>query len=239
MEIYGCQIDENRLPAHVAIIMDGNGRWAKQRKRPRIFGHYTAMKAVRGTIRTASDMGIQVLTLYAFSTENWKRSKEEVSGLMNLAIDYFIKEVTNLDDHDVQVRVIGDQSILPERLQKAAANMVEQTKGNTGMALNIALNYGGREDILQAVRRIVAEGIAPEAITEQVFADHLYTAGLPDPDLVIRTSGEERLSNFLLWQNAYAEFIFDPVLWPDFDETLFCRLIAAYQQRDRRYGGIE
>lgn len=239
MQMCGYEIDENRLPKHVAIIMDGNGRWAKKRHRPRIFGHHTAMKAVRSTIRAASDMGIKVLTLYAFSTENWKRSQEEVSGLMNLAVDYFIKEVTELDDENAQVRLIGDKSGLPEKLQRAADNMIEQTKDNTGLILNIALNYGGREEIVRAVKNIVAEGIAAEDITEQTISDHLYTAGLPDPDLMIRTSGEERLSNYLLWQNAYAEFIFDDVLWPDFTREKFCELIAAYQKRDRRYGGVK
>jgi len=239
MELYGYEIDENRLPAHVAIIMDGNGRWAKKRMRPRIFGHNAGMKTLHKTVKLASDMGIKILTVYAFSTENWKRSVEEVSGLMNLAVEYFIKELAELDANGVQFRVIGDMAGLPEDVRRASQNAIDKTRHNHGLILNVALNYGGRDDIVHAVRSLVDEGVPASEITEEAIGSRLYTGDEPDPDLMIRTGGEERLSNFLLWQNAYAEFMFDDILWPDFDEEVFCRMIYAFQNRDRRYGSVK
>ena len=239
MEYFGYHLNEELMPKHVAIIMDGNGRWAKQRKKPRLFGHRTAIKTVHDTVSFASDLGIEVLTLYAFSTENWKRSEEEVSGLMNLIIEFIGKQLKELIEKNVHLRILGDQSRLPEKVVKSINNAVEQTKFNDGLVLNIALNYGGRDELLRAIKNMIADGYQPGEVTEQVVSDYLYTVGQPDPDLIIRTSGEKRLSNFLLWQCAYSEFIFDDVLWPDFDNETFVRLLVEYQKRDRRYGGAE
>ena len=238
MGLQDYHIDLDRMPAHVAIIMDGNGRWAKQRKRPRLFGHNAGMKALHNTVRTASDLGIKILTVYAFSTENWKRSQEEVDGLMKIAVEYFMKEIAELHENRVQVRIIGEKSRLPEAVQKSAAEAETLTKDNDGLILNVALNYGGRDEIVHALRDIVAQGIAPEAIDEGLISRHLYTAELPDPDIMIRTGGEKRLSNFMLWQNAYAEFFFDDIWWPDFDEDALYKIIEAYQKRDRRFGAV-
>ena len=239
MEYFGYHLDEELMPKHVAIIMDGNGRWAKKKKRPRLFGHRSAIKTVHDTVEFASDIGIEVLTLYAFSTENWKRSDEEVSGLMNLILEFLEKQLLELVEKNVHLRILGDQSRLPEKVVKAVSNAVEQTKFNDGLNLNIALNYGGRDELLRAIKNMIADGCKPEAITEEAVSGYLYTAGQPDPDLIIRTSGEKRLSNFLLWQCAYSEFIFDDVLWPDFDNETFVRLLVEYQKRDRRYGGAK
>ncbi len=236
MEKY--DIVEEAMPEHVAIIMDGNGRWAKQRKRPRLFGHNAGMKALHNTVHLASDLGIKVLTVYAFSTENWKRDKEEVDGLMKIAVDYFMKEIAELHKNHVKVVIIGDKSRLPEAVQKSAKDAETLTKDNDGLILNVALNYGGRDEIVHAIKAIVSNGIPADAITEDLITEHLYTKGLPDPDIMIRTGGEKRLSNFLLWQNAYSEFFFDDIWWPDFDEAAFCSMIAAYQKRNRRFGAV-
>lgn len=236
MEKY--DIVEEAMPEHVAIIMDGNGRWAKQRKRPRLFGHNAGMKALHNTVHLASDLGIKVLTVYAFSTENWKRDKEEVDGLMKIAVEYFMKEIAELHKNHVKVVIIGDKSRLPEAVQKSAKDAETLTKDNDGLILNVALNYGGRDEIVHAVKAIVSNGIPANAITEDLITEHLYTKGLPDPDIMIRTGGEKRLSNFLLWQNAYSEFFFDDIWWPDFDEAAFCSMIAAYQKRNRRFGAV-
>lgn len=233
------QIDMNRIPAHIAIIMDGNGRWAKQRKRPRLFGHNAGMRALHTTVKTASDIGVKVLTVYAFSTENWKRSEEEVSGLMKLAVEYYEKEIDELHENNVKTRIIGDPERLPKAVREATAMGIEKTKNNTGLILNIALNYGGRDEIVHAVREMVKAGLTPDEITEESISTYLYTAGLPDPDIMLRTGGEKRLSNFMLWQNSYAEFIFDDIWWPDFDADALYRIIETYQQRDRRYGGVK
>ena len=246
MEMYGCQIDENRLPAHVAIIMDGNGRWAKQRKRPRIFGHYTAMKAVRGTIRTASDMGIRVLTLYAFSTENWTRPDQEVKFIMNLPVEFYDNYVPELHANNVKIQMIGETDRLPKQTFEALKKAEELTKNNTGLILNFALNYGGRAEITQALKSLAQEvldaKINPGDITEDMIGDYLFTQHLPkdlrDPDLIIRTSGELRLSNFLPWQAAYSELYFTDTLWPDFDEAALQEAIAAFNHRNRRFGGV-
>ncbi|MEG1433474.1 MULTISPECIES: isoprenyl transferase [Eubacterium] len=233
------KIDMGNIPAHVAIIMDGNGRWAKRKLRPRLFGHNAGMKALHTTVKTASDLGVKVLTVYAFSTENWKRSPEEVDGLMKIAVEYFIKEIAELHENHVQVRMIGDMSRVPADVQKAAADACGLTAENEGLILNVALNYGGRDEILRAVKAIMAEGIPPEEVTEACISNHLYTAGLPDPDIILRTGGEKRLSNFLLWQDSYAEIIFDDIWWPDFDSDAFYRVIEEYQKRERRYGAVK
>lgn len=233
------KIDMGNIPAHVAIIMDGNGRWAKRKLRPRLFGHNAGMKALHTTVKTASDLGVKVLTVYAFSTENWKRSPEEVDGLMKIAVEYFIKEIAELHENHVQVRMIGDMSRVPADVQKAAADACGLTAQNEGLILNVALNYGGRDEILRAVKAIMAEGIPPEEVTEACISNHLYTAGLPDPDIILRTGGEKRLSNFLLWQDSYAEIIFDDIWWPYFDSDAFYRVIEEYQKRERRYGAVK
>ena len=234
-------LDEARVPKHVAVIMDGNGRWAKKRALNRLRGHKAGIEAVRETIRAASDCGVRYLTIYSFSTENWKRPEEEVDGLMNLFAKTMLAEVDGLDEEGVRVMTIGDASALPDDTRKAFESAWEQTKGNAGMTLVVAVNYGGRQEILQAAqafaRRALESGSVPEA-DEALFAESLYTAGVPDPELLIRTSGEMRISNFLLWQVAYSEFVCSPVLWPDFDRYEFLRALLEYQGRNRRFGGV-
>ncbi|MEG0074644.1 MAG: isoprenyl transferase [Eubacterium sp.] len=238
MGIENYNISEENLPKHVAIIMDGNGRWAKQRKRPRLFGHNAGMKSLHKVVKVASDIGIKVLTVYAFSTENWKRNQEEVDGLMKIAVEYFMKEIKELHQNNVQVRIIGNMGRLPKDVQKSASNAEKLTAENSGLILNVALNYGGRDEIIHAVKAIIEEGVRAEDVTEEMISNHLYTGGLPDPDIMIRTGGEKRLSNFMLWQNAYSEFFFDTIWWPDFDEGAFCHLIEDYQNRNRRFGSV-
>ena len=222
--------------------MDGNGRWAKKRMMPRAAGHRAGMYTVKTIIRMSSDIGIKHLTLYAFSTENWKRPKEEVGALMGLLIEFLQKELDEMHERGVVFRTIGDTSRLPQAVRDVLENAKQKTKDNTGLVLNIALNYGSRTEIRDAVRRIASEvtagNLAIEEITEQVISDHLETAGQPDPDFMIRTSGEERLSNYLLYQLAYAEFYFTPVFWPDFDEREYEIALLEYQNRQRRYGGL-
>ncbi len=235
-------LDVEKLPAHVAIIMDGNGRWAKKRMLPRAAGHRAGMLNVKKIIRMSSDTGIRYLTMYAFSTENWKRPKDEVGVLMNLLIEFLTKELQEMHERNVVFRTIGDISILPAPVIEVLDNAVQKTKDNTGMTLNIALNYGSRLEICSAVRRIaesVAAGeLAAGDIDEALISANLDTAGQPDPDLMIRTSGEERLSNFLLYQLAYSEFYFTSVFWPDFDEAEYEKALMEYQNRQRRYGGL-
>lgn len=230
------QLDQANLPEHIAIIMDGNGRWAKAKKRPRLFGHHAGMKTLRKIVRASSDAGIKILTVYAFSTENWKRSQEEVDGLMNIAVEYFKKEVGELHENNVRIQVIGDVNGLNAKVQKAARNAMEITRNNTGLIFNVALNYGSRNEIVHAVRALMAQGITPEEVTEERLNAELYTSGLSDPDLLIRTGGESRLSNFLLWQSAYTEFLFIDTYWPDFDKEAYYKLIEVYQKRNRRFG---
>lgn len=231
------------LPRHVAVIMDGNGRWAKKRLLPRSAGHTAGMYKVKTIIRQSSDLGIRYLTLYAFSTENWKRPKAEVGFLMKLLIEFLNQELEEMHARNVIFRTIGDVTALPQPVQDVLAGAVEKTRNNTGLTVNIALNYGSRAEIAEAARRaaqdVKAGKITPEEISEELFSGYLETSGQPDPDLLIRTSGEERLSNFLLFQLAYAEFYFTPVLWPDFDEQEYLRALEAYQGRGRRYGGLE
>ena len=233
---------ELKIPKHVAIIMDGNGRWAKKRNMPRVKGHYEGMQTVKKITKYASKLGIKYLTLYAFSTENWARPKEEVSYLMDLPEKMFTSFMPELMENNVKVEVIGVVEKLPENTRKAVEDAVEQTKNNTGLKLIFALNYGSKDEIVTAVKRI-AQGAANneykvEEIDEQLISDNLFTKDTPDPDLLIRTSGEQRISNFLLWQIAYSEFIFTKVAWPDFVEEEFYKALLEYQSRDRRFGGL-
>ena len=239
------KIEEKKLkkiPTHVAIIMDGNGRWAKKRNMPRVKGHYEGMQTVKKITKYASKLGIKYLTLYAFSTENWARPKEEVSYLMDLPEKMFTSFMPELMENNVKVEVIGIVEKLPENTRKAVEDAIEQTKNNTGLKLIFALNYGSKDEIVTAVKRI-AQGAANneykvEEIDEQLISDNLFTKDTPDPDLLIRTSGEQRISNFLLWQIAYSEFIFTKVAWPDFVEEEFYKALLEYQSRDRRFGGL-
>ena len=229
------------LPVHVAIIMDGNGRWAKNKKLPRLAGHNAGMLAMKEIVRCASDMGIKYLTVYAFSTENWKRSLEEVSGIFGLLVKYVASELEELNEENVRVRVFGDYSVIPEAAKASLDKTLSETENNTGMQFNIALNYGSRAEILRAVNAVIAEREDYSLITEEELSAHLYSGdengNVPDPDLVIRTSGEERISNFMLWQIAYSEFAFTDTLWPDFTPKEFTEIIESYSTRERRFGG--
>ncbi|MCV2870083.1 polyprenyl diphosphate synthase [Defluviimonas sp. WL0002] len=226
---------------HVAIIMDGNGRWATERGWPRLVGHRRGAERVRAIVESAPGLGIRHLTLYAFSTENWKRSTEEVIGLMTIFARYIESEAQRLSDAGVRLRFIGGRERLDKKLQKMMAGIEAKTADSTALNLNVAINYGGRDEIARAARKLaldVAEGrIAPEAVDEAAITARLDTAGLPDPDLVIRTSGETRISNFLLWQSAYSEYEFTPTLWPDFTPAELETILARFRMRDRRYGG--
>ncbi len=232
------RLDLDRLPAHVAIIMDGNGRWAAQRHLPRVEGHRAGIEAVRATVETSARLGIGVLTLYAFSVENWKRPRAEVSTLMTLLKRYLRLELGTLLRNNIRFGIVGRTEELSDDVRHELHIGLEKTAQNTGMQFNIALNYGGRAEIVDAARRAMAAGCLPEALDERRFAEFLYTAGQPDPDLLIRTSGEMRVSNFLLWQIAYAEIWVTETLWPDFRAYHLLEAILAYQKRDRRYGGI-
>ena len=232
------QLDGERLPAHIAIIMDGNGRWAAQRHLPRVEGHRAGIDAVRDTVETAARLGLGVLTLYAFSVENWKRPAAEVGMLMRLLKRYLRSELETLLTNDIRFRVIGRMEELSPDVQDELHTAIERTARGTGMLFNIALNYGGRAEIVDAARRVIESGIRPEQLDEERFAAFLYTAGQPDPDLLIRTSGEMRVSNYLLWQIAYAEIYVTETLWPDFRRRHLLEAVLAYQKRERRYGGI-
>lgn len=236
-------IDGNRLPIHIAIIMDGNGRWATRRGLPRAMGHRAGVESLREIVNICSGLGIPHLTVYAFSTENWKRPKEEVNILMDLLVEYLKKEIAELNSKNVRVRAIGRISELPDRAVAALAEAEELTRKNTGLSLNLALNYGGRTEITEAVRKIAEMakngGIQLDQVNEELIASCLYTGGIPDPDLLIRPSGEQRISNFLLWQVAYAEFWYSPELWPDFRKVHLLQAILDYQTRQRRFGGLK
>jgi len=236
------EIKESPIPEHVAIIMDGNGRWAKKRALPRIAGHHEGMKVVRKTTMLANNLGIKALTLYAFSTENWKRPKNEVEYIMKLPEEFLGTFLPELIEKNVQVKMMGYKDQLPSHTLRAIEKAVEETKNNTGLVLNFALNYGSRAEILDAVKQIINDnnnGILKETeLNEKVFSSYLMSSDFHDPDLLIRTSGEIRLSNFMLWQLAYSEFWFTEVLWPDFNEEYFLEAIEAYQKRQRRFGGI-
>ena len=232
---------QGALPRHVAVIMDGNGRWAKQHKLQVAMGHRKGVEALRAVIRLSSDLGVEALSLYAFSTENWRRDPKEVGALMGLLLEYFTKEIDELHEKNVCIRILGDVDGLPEAQRNAVRAAEARTRGNAGLKLSIALNYGGRAELARAARLLAARAargeIRPEDIDESMLADALYTHGLPDVDLLIRTSGEMRLSNFLLYQCAYAEFEFPAVLWPDFDEKAYREALEAFAARDRRFGG--
>jgi undecaprenyl diphosphate synthase len=236
-------IDQNKLPRHIAIIMDGNGRWAQRRFMPRFMGHRSGMEALRKIVTACREIGIEYLTVYAFSTENWKRPENEVSYLMNLLVEYVGRELAELHSQGVKICTAGDIQGLPEICRQEIKNSCLVTSNNDKMTFTIAINYGSRNEILQAVKSIVTEAkngslTDIDDINEAFFADHLYSRGLPDPDLVIRTAGEQRISNFLLWQLAYAEMYVTEVLWPDFDQKELLLAIADYQKRVRKYGGL-
>ncbi len=231
-------LDFGRLPRHVAIIMDGNGRWAASRHLPRVEGHRAGIEAVRATVETSARLGISVLTLYAFSVENWKRPDSEVSALMGLLKQYLRLELKTLLRHGIRFRVIGQPDRLSRDIRDELLAAESRTNSNAGMQFNIALNYGGRTEIVDAVKRALRDRIDPDALDEPRFASLLYTAGQPDPDLLIRTSGELRVSNFLLWQIAYAEIWVTDALWPDFRARDLLEAVAGYQKRERRYGAI-
>lgn len=238
-------LDKERMPKHVALIMDGNGRWAKQKGLPRLAGHNAGMKAMKKIVDHADKLGIKYLTVYAFSTENWKRSLEEVSGIFKLLVTYVNSDLKELIANNVKVQILGDYSVLPQDAVKSLEKTLKKTKDNTGLQFNIALNYGGRDELRRAVTSLaekVKEGIIqPEEITEEMISAELFTGSeqtdTPDPELIIRTSGELRLSNFLLWQSAYSELVFPEVMWPDFTPEEFEKALADYQGRERRFGG--
>ncbi|MCR4846756.1 MAG: isoprenyl transferase [Eubacterium sp.] len=234
--------DEYKIPQHVAIILDGNGRWAKKRHLPRGFGHKAGAKTLEQTLEDAWDLGIKYLTVYVFSTENWKRSVEEVKGIMNLLRDYLKKSIERSNNNNMRVRIIGDRTKLDPDIIQSINDLEEATKNNTGLQFNMALNYGGRDEITRAVKSIAAdvkEGrLSVDDISEELISSRLDTAELPDPDLLIRTSGEIRLSNYLPWQLAYSEFYFCDILWPDFNKEELKKAIDYYNGRDRRYGGV-
>ena len=229
-------LDKNLLPQHVAVIMDGNGRWAKERGLARVAGHNEGMKSLKEIVRHTSDLGIGYLTVYAFSTENWKRSEEEVSGIFKLLVLYVRSELAELNRNNVKIQLLGDISKLPEDARKAAYMAVETTKSNTGLVFNIAINYGGRAEIIQAVNKAVKEG---KEQSEESFSKLLYTSDMPDPDVIIRTGNEFRISNFLIWQCAYSEIVISPVYWPDFTPEEYEKCLLEYEKRDRRFGGVK
>ena len=239
-------LDREKIPAHIAIIMDGNGRWAKAKGVPRVAGHNAGMQAMKEIVKASSQLGVKHLTVYAFSTENWKRSAEEVGGIFKLVVKYVNSELAELHKNNVKVRILGDYTQVPKPAVESLEKSLETTKNNTGLQFNIALNYGSRAEIVRAVNLIEQDKkagvIDPDMeITEELISRYLYTGAengdIPDPDLIIRTSGEERLSNFMLWQSAYSEFGFTDVLWPDFTPAEYERMIEAYQNRERRFGG--
>jgi undecaprenyl diphosphate synthase len=240
--VLACQPGSEGLPAHVAIIMDGNGRWAAQRGLPRLEGHRRGVEAIRRAVRTAGDLGIRYLTVYSFSAENWRRPAQEVSDLMGLLKRFVRHDLAELHANNIRVRIIGERQGLSTDIRMLLDEAEQLTRSNTGLTLVIAFNYGGRQEIAQAMRalaRQVKDGtLDPDAITMETVERALDTQGIPDPDLVIRTSGEQRISNFLTWQTAYAEFVFIPDFWPDFDEATFRAALAEYRRRDRRFGGL-
>lgn len=233
------QIDKTRVPQHVAIIMDGNGRWAMKQKHERIFGHQNAMTAVRQATEAAVQLGVKYLTLYTFSTENWNRPQSEINGLMELLIKAVREETKTLMDNNVRLQTIGDLGRIPERSRNKLQECIDKTAGNTGTTLILALSYSSRWEIAEALKKICREGLKPEEVTEETLRRYLATADYPDPDLLIRTGGELRISNFLLWQMAYTEFYFTDLLWPDFRHEHFYDAVLDYQQRQRRFGKTE
>ncbi len=229
-------IDQTKVPQHVAIIMDGNGRWAKEKGQDRIFGHFNGVEAVRASLKAARKAGVKYLTLYAFSTENWNRPKEEVEALMDLLVQTIVQEVNELDNNDVKFNAIGDIDSLPASCANELKTAIEKTKENDGIELILALSYSSRWEIVRAMKNIIKDHISPDAVNEQLISNYLCTKDIPDPELVIRTSGEQRISNFLLWQIAYSELYFTAKYWPDFREEDFIEALRAFQQRQRRFG---
>ncbi len=227
------------VPRHVAIIMDGNGRWAKARGLPRLAGHRAGTENLRPILEASAEFGIEILTIWAFSTENWSRPEAEVRGLLRILRRMIQRELDELDRQGVQLRHIGRLDRLPEGLQKQVLEAIERTRDNDRIVLNVAFDYGGREEIVQAVRRIIRDGIASEEVDEALISSYLYTAGQPDPDLIIRTSGELRTSGFMLWQSAYSEYYITPTFWPDFDRAELYKALKEFSQRERRFGGIK
>ena len=233
------QIDKSRVPQHVAIIMDGNGRWAMKQNHARLFGHNNAIEAVRAAVESAVQLNVRFLTLYTFSTENWNRPQEEIDGLMELLIKAVHNETKTLMDNNVRLQAIGDLQRIPERSRKVLLGCIEKTADNTGTTLVLALSYSSRWEIAEALKQVCREGLKPEEVDEETLRRYLATRDYPDPDLLIRTGGELRVSNFLLWQMAYTEFYFSDLLWPDFRHEHFYAAILDYQQRQRRYGKTE
>ena len=229
-------LDKERIPQHVAIIMDGNGRWAKSRGQIRVKGHNEGMKALKEIVKHSDVLGVKYLTVYAFSTENWKRPADEVSGIFKLLVKYVDSELAELHKNNVQVHIIGDWSKVPEDAIASITKAIETTKQNTGLVFNIAINYGGRAEIVKACNELIAEG--KTNISEEDFARKIYTADCPDPDVIIRTGGEYRLSNFLIWQSAYSELVIVDTLWPDFTPQEYEKALEIFQSRDRRFGGL-
>ncbi|MBE6051170.1 MAG: isoprenyl transferase [Clostridium sp.] len=237
------ELDMDRIPKHIAIIMDGNGRWAKARKLPRSMGHKAGVETIRKIIKEADKLGVKYMTFYAFSTENWKRPKEEVDALMKLLVQYLRQELEELHRNSVVIKVLGDISRLPDECIKEIERSKERTKNNTGIVMNFALNYGGRDEIIRATKFIAKEvekgNLNPEDISKETIESYLYTSDMPDPDIIIRPSGEQRLSNFLLWQCAYSEFWYSNINWPDFKEKDLRKAIFDFQNRERRFGGLK
>jgi len=238
MTIPTLAIPADRLPRHVAMIMDGNGRWAIQRGYPRLAGHKAGTENLRRVIRSTVEFGIKYLTIYAFSTENWGRPPEEVMGLMRILEDVIDRELAELNKEGVQLRHIGRLERLNPKLQSKVLQAIELTKNNDRLILNVAFNYGGRDEIVQAIQRIINDGVPVTDVSDQLVSQYLYTAGVPDPDLIIRTSGELRVSNFLIWQAAYAEWYITPTFWPDFDKEEYAHALETFANRDRRFGGV-
>ncbi len=229
---------EKEMPKHIAVIMDGNGRWAKKRNKPRLYGHREGAKAFEALIENCNDLKIPYLTVYMFSTENWKRPAEEVSGIFGLLEELYLKKINKLIKNDVRLHFIGNLSALPDSTQKTIQACEEKTKQCRSIQVNVAINYGGRDEIKAGVKALIEAGVKSDEVTEEVISSYLYTKDIPDPDLVIRTSGEMRLSNFLTWQTAYSELYFTDTLWPDFDKEELIKAVTYYQNRDRRFGGI-
>ncbi len=228
-----------KIPTHIAIIMDGNGRWAKQRGLPRNEGHRAGVENMRRVLEGAVEFGVKVMTIYAFSTENWGRPEDEVRGLLGIFEEVIAREVTELHKNGVKLRHLGTLAGISDKFKEAVKNAIELTKNNDRITLNIAFNYGGRAEILNAIARMIEDRVAPERLDEKLFESYLYTAGIPDPDLIVRTAGEMRLSNFLIWQAAYAEYYSTPTYWPDFDKQELYKALVAFSQRQRRFGKLE
>ncbi len=237
MSLFKKRVEDRILPRHIAIIMDGNGRWAKKRSLPRTAGHAAGSKNFKDIARYSNKIGLQYLTVYAFSTENWKRPKEEVQNIMGILRDY-LRDAKNFKDENIKVKFIGNIEALDEDIRELIADAEKESENATGLHLNIALNYGGRDEIVNAVKAIVKEGVSADEIDENTVSQHLYTKGQPDPDFIIRPSGEYRLSNYLIWQAAYAEYWFSDILWPDFKPKHLEQAIDAFNQRNRRFGGL-